>query len=127
MNKKIRILHLWYSKDEVERFVRHIAETGLEFEATLVKSETDYACSLVRKQFDVIVADERADFSASGPEHLSSFEIAAEVAPGVPFVILCESQGGATDTGPGKAGFFSIQRQELNLLGPLLRKLCTKE
>ncbi len=127
MDRKIRVLHLWHDENEVERFVRHMAETGLQFEATLVKSETEYASSLVKKQFDIIITDERADFKASGPEHLSAFDIAAELAPDVPFVAICEPKCLADGKEPFKACLFSIQRQSLDLLGPLLRKLFIEE
>ncbi len=127
MEKKIRVLHLWYDKAEVERFVRQMAETGLEFEAALVNSETDFASSLINKQFDIVIADERADFTLSGPEHLSALDIALEIAPDVPFVVVGEPKCFSDAAEPFKAGRFRIERQSLELLGPLLRKLFIEE
>ena len=106
--------------------MRQLAETGLEFEATLVKSEAEYASLLITREFDLIVVDELAHIHAPGSEHLSPFEIAREIATGVPFVLIVERLSENDEAGTVEEGLSRIPRQRLNLIGALMRGLQTK-
>ncbi len=63
VKEKLQVLHLWSNEEEVKRVISELTGTGVEFEATLVKSESEYVTSLARKDFDIIIADERAVFT----------------------------------------------------------------
>ena len=96
-----------------------LAGSGLEFEARLVRTESEYVSALVNAKFHIIVADRFADFRRTGPDDLSALDIARELAPGIPFLLVgdpsCEDEGG-----PGKPDF-QIEKKNLEQLGPLIR------
>jgi hypothetical protein len=115
---KIRILHYWTNQTDAEEVIRKLAETGLEFEAKLVRTHHDYVSALATRNFDLIIADDRAELSR--PDALSSLEIAEELSPGIPFVLLCSSTS-VFSRAENPLRFFPLARCELNRLGILIR------
>jgi len=117
--EKIRILHLWQSEEDARSLVQALARSGLEFEARLVRTESEYVSALVHSKFHIIVVDRFADFRRAGPDDLSALDIARELAPGIPFLLLedpsCEDAGSS-----GKPDFL-IEKKDLEQLGPLIR------
>lgn len=96
MTTKIRVLHLWSDEKEAECIVRELSSAGVEFEAKLVRNESEYVSALLRGQFQLIVIGSRADFKRSAPEDLSAREIACELAPSAAFVQIED------DSNPGE-------------------------
>ncbi|MEN6440583.1 MAG: hypothetical protein ABFD97_18580 [Syntrophobacter sp.] len=125
MDQKVRILHLWNDEKEAERFVRTLADTDLEFEAKLVKSESEYISSLLGGGFHIIIIDSRADFHRPGTDELSAREIALEVAPDVPFLAIGHRR---PDEDPrpseNEIPLVRVPRRELHRLGALIRTAC---
>ncbi|MFZ2445395.1 MAG: hypothetical protein WAW37_03480 [Syntrophobacteraceae bacterium] len=122
VKEKLRVLYLWSSEEEAKRVISELTGTGVEFEATLVKSESEFVSSLLRKKFDVIIVDGHADFHLSGSDHLAAFEIARELIPNIPFVLIGESRSGPGESERAQAGCVHIPRQELHLLGSVIQK-----
>lgn len=125
MDEKIRILHLWNDEKEAERVIGALAASGLDFEAKLVRSEYEYISDLIKRTFNIIIADDRADFHRPGTGELSAYEIALEIAPGVPFLLISSERRHA-DPMPMDSGTpsFCVPRHELHRLGPVIRKAC---
>lgn len=92
VRKRIRLLHFWTNRADAEKLVRSLAETPFEFEAKLVKTSAEYVSALAGGKFDLIIADQKADPAPPGSEDLSLFQIAEEIAPGTPVLLLCETQ-----------------------------------
>jgi len=114
-------LHLWNDEKEAERVVRALADSGLNFEAKLVRSEPEYVSSLLRDRFNIILVDCRADFGRAGTDQLSAYEIALEVAPHVPFLLIDNpTRDENVQPRGGKTPLFLVPRQELHLLGALI-------
>ena len=118
---KIQVLHFWCVEKEVEQVVSELAATGIEFEAKLVKTESEFISALARRKFDLIIADRGAGPAVSDPSGLSASEIAMQLAPDVPFVSIGEPV--QDKTGP----FFYLSRQELNGLGPIMKMASLRQ
>lgn len=129
MEKKIKILHLWTTEADAERLVRELASAGLEFEAKLVKTHQEYVSSLVSRTFDLVIADERAETSEAdvpSSENLSLYQIADEIRPGIPFLLLCDSLNTPTPSDNPDEPFFRASRLDVGRLGRTVRSICAE-
>lgn len=123
MKEKILILHLWNNEASARELVRHLTGTGFQFEAKLVKTTTEYVSALIRTTFNLIIADENISWYNPGEEdELSPFEIAREIAPGVPFLLIAESSPEDREIGDGGLAY-CLEGQRLDQLGPMIRKI----
>ncbi|MCE5336056.1 MAG: hypothetical protein LLG06_15855 [Desulfobacteraceae bacterium] len=124
MKAKPRLLHVWTDPIDAERLVRKLAETSFDFEAKLVKTLPEFVSSLAREAFDIIIADSRSESAAPGTEDLTLEQIAAELAPGTPFVLLCGDRD--ADGAGRRSGSFRVPRRELVRLKELIPGLLRK-
>lgn len=118
----VRILHLWKNETDARELVRLLAGTGLQFEAKLVRTTTEYVSALVRSTFNLVIADENIPWYKPEKDDLSPFEIAQEIAPGVPFLLIAEYLPGDRQYGPGSP-VYCLDRQRLDQLGPMIGKI----
>ena len=116
MKDKLPILHFWADPGDAERLIRGLAEAGVNFEAKLVKTIEEYVSALVKAKFALIVADDRAVAKGPVAENLSLFQIAEQISPGTPFVLLYDPMDSAPETGDKAANFWTLSRQDLHLL-----------
>lgn len=116
MKDKLPILHFWADPGDAERLIRGLAEAGVNFEAKLVKTTEEYVSALVKARFALIVADDRAVTEGSAAEDLSLFQIAEQISPGTPFVLLYDPMDTAPETGDKAVNFWTLSRQDLHLL-----------
>lgn len=122
MKEKISVLHLWSNETDARELVRHLAETGFQFEAKLVKTTTEYVSALVRTTYDLIIADENIGWYNPGQDEFSPFEIADEIAPGVPFLLLAGSSSGDLAYTPAKPDY-CLEKQHLARLGSKIEEM----
>ena len=116
MKDKLAILHFWTDPGEAEKLIRGLAEAGVNFEAKLVKTIEEYVSALVSAKFAVIIADERVAAERPDAEDLSLFQIAGQLSPGTPFVLLYDPMRPAPETGDNAVNFWTLSRQDLHLL-----------
>jgi hypothetical protein len=116
MNDKLPILYFWADPVEAERLIRELAETGVNFEAKLVRTLEEYVSALVKAEFALIIADERAETAGTGSEDLSLFQIAEQISPGTPFVLLRDTAEKSIETAVEAVNFTSVPRQDLHRL-----------
>ncbi len=116
MNDKLPILHFWADAGDAERLIRGLAEAGVSFEAKLVKTIEEYVSALVKARFALIIADDRAVTEGPAAEDLSLFQIAEQISPGTPFVLIYDPMGPAPETGDKAVNFRTLSRQDLHLL-----------
>ncbi|MGO9021687.1 MAG: hypothetical protein ACLQVJ_25400 [Syntrophobacteraceae bacterium] len=119
---KLPILHFWADPGDAERLIRGLAATGVNFEAKLVKTHAEYVSALVKAKFALVIADERADLEGSGAEDLSLFQIAEEISPGTPFVLLYDPMEPAPETADKPVNFQALSRQDLHLLQRVVQR-----
>jgi hypothetical protein len=100
--------------------MRELAASGVNFEAKLVKTHTEYVSALVKARFALIVADQRAE--TSGVEDLSLFEIAEELAPGTPFVLLYDPLAPAPPILENAVNFSTLSLRDLHLLQSVMHR-----
>ncbi len=122
MSDKIRILHFWSRRSDAEKLIRELAATGVEFEARLVSTLSEYVSALARLKFDIVIADERADLPVTKADQLSLFGITEEMSPGTPFLLLCESACG-TRKEEAPAHFRCLAWQDINRIGESIRQM----
>ena len=122
MKDKLQILHLWTDTEDAERLIRALAATGIEFEARLVKTHAEYVSALIKAKFALIIADERAVTEGSGGEDLSLFQIAEQISPGTPFLLLYDPMDPAPETGDKAVNFWTLSRQDLHLLHSVIHR-----
>jgi hypothetical protein len=122
VKETIRLLHLWNNETDARELVRLLAESGFKFEAKLVKTTTEYVSALVKTTFNLVIADENIAWYKPGEDALSPFEIAQEIAPGVPFLLIANSSPADRESGPGRP-VYCLERQRSDQLGPMIRKI----
>ncbi len=122
MKDKLPILHFWADPGDAEKLIRGLAEAGVNFEAKLVKTIEEYVSALVKAKFAVIIADERAVAQGPGVEELSLFQIAGEISPGTPFVLLCDPICPVPETADQAVNFWTLSRQDLHLLHSVINR-----
>jgi hypothetical protein len=127
MKYKLPILHLWADPGDAERLIRGLAATGVDFEAKLVKTHAQYVSALVKTKFALVIVDERAETEGSGVDDLSLFQIAEEISPGTPFVLLYDPMDPAPETGDKPVNFSTLSRQDLHLLQSVVRRAMKAE
>lgn len=128
MEEKINILHLWTTEADAQSLVSELASSGLQFEAKLVKTHQEYVSSLVSRTFDLVIADERAEISGTGTsasDDLSLHQIADEIRPGIPFLLLCDSLNTPTPSSNPDEPFFRFPRLNISGLGQTVRSICS--
>jgi len=116
MKDKLPILHFWADPGDAEKLIRGLAEAGVNFEAKLVKTIEEYVSALVKAKFAIIIADERAVTEGPGAEGLSFFQIAEQISPGTPFLLLYDPMDPMHETGDKAVNFWTLPRQDLHLL-----------
>lgn len=122
VSDKIRILHFWSRRSDAEKLIQELAATGVDFEARLVSTVSEYVSALARLKFHIVIADERADLPVTKADQLSLFGITEEMSPGTPFILLCESACG-TRKEEASAQFRCMAWQEINRVGESIRQL----
>ncbi len=122
MKDKLPILHFWADPGDVEKLIRGLAEAGVDFEAKFVKTIEEYVSALVKAKFALIIADQRAVTERSGVEDLSFFQIAEEISPGTPFVLLYDAMYPVPETGDKAENFWTLSRQDLHLLHSVIHR-----
>ena len=122
MKEKIPILHLWGNETDAGELVRHLSGTGFEFEARLVRTPSEYVSAIIKTTFRLIIADENTPWENSAEDDLSPLEIAREIAPGVPFLLITESAACDVDSSIGRGAYY-ISRQDLHQIAPVIRKI----
>ncbi|MGA2401336.1 MAG: hypothetical protein ABSG91_06485 [Syntrophobacteraceae bacterium] len=117
MKDKLSILHFWTDQGDAERLIRELAATGADFEARFVKTHAEYVSALATAKFALIIVDGRAETAAgAGAEDLSLHQIAEEISPGTPFVLLCDPADPARETGEKATNFSFVSQQNLHQL-----------
>jgi hypothetical protein len=127
MKDKLPILHFWADPADAEKLIRGLAETGVNFEAKLVKTHAEYVSALVKAKFALIIADERAVTEGSSAEDLSLFQIAEQITPGTPFVLLYDPMDPAPETADKALNFWTLSRKDLHLLNSLIHRAIKSE
>ena len=127
MKYKLPILHFWADTADAERLIRGLAATGVDFEAKLVKTHAQYVSALVKTKFALVIVDERAETEGSSADDLSLFQIAQEISPGTPFVLLYDPRDPAPETGDKAVNFSALSRQDLHLLKSVVRRAMKAE
>ncbi len=122
MKDRLSILHLWADPGDAEKLIRGLAAGGINFEAKLVKTHAEYVSAVVKAKFALIIADERAVTEGPGAEDLSLFQIAEQISPGTPFVLLYDPTGRAPETGDKAVNFWTLSRQDLHLLPGVIHR-----
>jgi hypothetical protein len=122
MKDKLPILHFWADPGDAERLIRGLAEAGVNFEAKLVKTIEEYVSALVKAKFALIIADKRAVTEGPAAEDLSLFQIAEQISPGTPFVLLYDPMDPAPETGDNAINFRALSRQDLHLLQSVIHR-----
>ena len=122
MKDKLPILHFWADPGDAEKLIRGLAEAGVNFEAKLVKTHAEYVSALIKAKFALIIADERAVTEGSGGEDLSLFQIAEQISPGTPFLLLYDPMDPAPETGDKAVNFWTLSRQDLHLLHSVIHR-----
>jgi len=122
MKDKLPILHFWADPGDAERLIRGLAEAGVNFEAKLVKTIEEYVSALVKAKFALIIADKRAASESPAAEDLSLFQIAEEISPRTPFVLLYDPMDPAPETGDNAINFRALSRQDLHLLQSVIHR-----
>ena len=122
MKDKLPILHFRADPGDAEKLIRGLAATGVNFEAKLVKTHAEYVSALVKAKFALIIADERAVTEGSGAEDLSLFQIAEQISPGTPFVLLYDPMDPAPETGDKAVNFWTLSIQDLRLLNSVIER-----
>lgn len=120
LEKKVQILHRWSEQDLVGRVIRELSGAGIELEMHLVRSSREFASALLRKNFDLIIVDPDG-VSEPNPDDLSFFEIAQELAPHIPFLLIPAPEAVAKMAASSET-LHSVSKNALHLLGPLARK-----
>jgi hypothetical protein len=123
VKEKVLILHLWNTETDARQLVRHLAGTGIQFEAKLVKTTTEYVSALVRTTYDLIIADENITWYHRGEDDLSPFEIAQQIAPGVPFLSIAEPFSEDREPDRPERPVYRLERQQMDQLGPMIEKI----
>lgn len=103
--------------------MRNLAEAGVNFEAKLVNTLSDYVSALVKKKFALIIADERADAAEAGTDDLSVFEIAEQVSPGAVFILLCDRVDTAVESDLETSKRMHISRRDVHLIQRVLTRV----
>jgi hypothetical protein len=70
----------------------------------------------------LITADERAVTEGPGAEDLSLFQIAEQISPGTPFVLLYDPMDPAPETGDKAVNFWTLSIQDLRLLNSVIER-----
>jgi len=122
MKDKLPILHFWTDPGDAEKLMRGLAATGVNFEAKLVKTRAEYVSALVKAKLALITADERAVTEGPGAEDLSLFQIAEQISPGTPFVLLYDPMDPAPETGDKAVNFWTLSIQDLRLLNSVIER-----
>jgi hypothetical protein len=122
MSDKIPILYFWTDPGDAERLVHELAESGVNFEAKLVRTPEEYVSALVNKKFSFIVADERAETADAGADELSLYQIAEQISPGTAFVLLSDRTDAADGAAAKAPNFSTISRDDLYRLTDLINR-----
>jgi hypothetical protein len=123
MKDKIPILHIWVDPADAERLIRRLAEAGVNFEAKLVKTQAEYVSALVKQKYSLIIADERAGTPLAGTDELSLFQIAEQISPGTPFVLLRDhTVETAYETAADPANFSVVSLRDLHRLQSVINR-----
>lgn len=122
VSAKIHILYFWSRRSDAEKLIRELAATGVEFEARLVSTVSEYVSALARLKFHLVIADERADLPVTKADQLSLFDITEEMSPGTPFLLLCESACG-TRKEEDSAHLRCMAWQDINRIGDNIRQI----
>jgi hypothetical protein len=99
--------------------MHRLAESGIDFEAKLVRTQAEYVSALVKAKFGLIVADERAETVGAAADDLSLYEIAEHFSPGTEFVLISDLTDKAAETSR-PANLTTISRTDLHRLKDIL-------
>jgi DNA-binding NtrC family response regulator len=128
MKEKVPILYIWTDQAEATRVIAQLAETGVNFEAKLVKTQAEYVSALVKARFSLIIADEWAETVGAREDDLSLFKIAEQISPGTQFVLVCDSVEKEAENAERANNFSTISRQDLRQLKNVIdRALCNPD
>ncbi len=127
MKEKFPILHFWTDRADAERLIHALAATGTDFEARFVKTHAEYASALATAKFALIIADGRAETAGAGSEDLSLYQIAEEISPGTPFVLLCDPTDPARRTGEKTTNLSFVSRQNLRQLSSVINRFFNRD
>jgi PAS domain S-box-containing protein len=117
--KKLRILLL--EDDPLDAELEHgvLVEGGISCEIERVQTRRDFVVALQEGVFDVILAD----YSLPGFDGLAALEMAREVRPGVPFIIISGTLGEEAAIETLKKGATDyVLKQRLERLVPAVRR-----
>ena len=110
---KIPILYIWADPADAERLIHELAESGVNFEAKLVRTQAEYVSALVKVKYGLIIADERAETAGAGTDDLSLYQIAEQISPGTAFVLLSDRTDTAAEAAVEATNFSTMSRNDL--------------
>jgi phosphoserine phosphatase RsbU/P len=118
--KPLRILYLEDDSLDVELTQAALADGGIEYEVTLVQGRADFTAALEGgDEFDLLLAD----YSLPDFDGLSALEIAREVRPEVPFILVSGAVGEDRAIEALKSGATDyVLKQRLERLVPAVRR-----
>jgi len=115
----LRVLNLEDSPSDTELMQANLAADGVDCEMVRVQTRADFVAALEEGGFDLILAD----YAASSFDSLSALELAREVRPEVPFILVSGTPGEEAAIEAIKSGATDyVLKHRLGRLVPAVRR-----